>query len=64
MLYSLIPNAKHNMAIEPWILAAEIVILKLIILTVVRNSLTGFIVSIGGPLWFGIYFHKSFQTGE
>ena len=51
--------AKHNMTVEPWILVAEIVILKFIILTAVRNSLTGFIVSIGGPLWFVIYFHKS-----
>ena len=55
--------AKQNMTIETWILAAKIVIFKFIILTAVRNSLTGFIVSIGCPLWFGIYFHKSFQTG-
>ena len=55
--------AKHNMTIEPWILAAEIVIFKSIILTAVRNSVTGFIVSIGGPLWSMIYIHKSFQTG-
>ena len=54
--------AKHNMTIEPWILAAKIVIFKFIILTAVRNSVTGFIVSIGGPLWFVIYFYKSFSN--
>ena len=33
--------AKHNMTIEPWMQAAKTVILKFIILTAVRNSVTG-----------------------
>ena len=55
--------AKHNMTIEPWILAAGIVILKFIILTAVRNSVAGFIVSIGAHCGSGFNFRNHFKTG-